>query len=772
MVSCFVSVLLWLGPGRRPGFLLLAGDATHFQHVNNLIGFDLSFPPEYLRAALTISFLSVWVLVGLFYYLNRYTRRRYFSIWASAWLFYALWLTLHISFPTPAPSPWLQFLEQGCLGITAVFLLWGSARFLGLRVRQFQLALFMGFLLVWSYAGAYLLNHPLQAQVPIFTLIGLASLLTAIAFYRYRRRREFVGAGLLVAGFVLWALHLIASPFLQASEHLISTGFILSAVLQLFIAVSMIILVLEEVRCSNQATLERLQQQRSQTHLFRLQADLSEERCRVLFEQATEGIVIAAADDLSILQWNRPARRMLGLDGTPDIRALLLDYFPEVTTREPADWFATVCAQRRFRIRRPDQLTLPVEVDGTTVRFEGRDAYQFFLRELTEYTRLERRLRDAEQLAAVGRLASAVTREFSRPLHTLQTSLNALRRDLDLPVRTRQELERLAATADRTSRLAGRLLALSHRRPLHRTPTQINLLLRQLLDARLFDLRSARVQPEEVFQDGLPLVSADPELLRQAIEGLLTLLVMPLVDAPIPHRLRMTTSHADGAVRVTLETDGPKLPPELVASLADPFFAPVEPGEMTGLSCLAAHSLVAEHEGTLRVLHSTLGGTALRLDLPIQVEETKTATHAIHSAPEPARPARPEIPRILVLDDDASIASLLGEMLGLLGYRSVIRINGISALEYLGKEPVDLIICDFWMPDMDGPTFFAELQKRYPDLTGRVVFLTGDAQGPGVKELVQKSGNPALAKPFHLEAIRRIVGDTLNRGFPEVPAVA
>ena len=51
---------------------------------------------EYLPAALMVSLLSVWVLVGLFLYLNRYTRREYFTAWTAAWLFYALWLTLRV----------------------------------------------------------------------------------------------------------------------------------------------------------------------------------------------------------------------------------------------------------------------------------------------------------------------------------------------------------------------------------------------------------------------------------------------------------------------------------------------------------------------------------------------------------------------------------------------------------------------------------------------------------------------------------------------------
>ena len=60
---------------------------------------DLLFPKEYLRAALMVSLLSVWVLVALFYYLNRFTKREYFTVWTAAWLFYALWLTLGLTEP-------------------------------------------------------------------------------------------------------------------------------------------------------------------------------------------------------------------------------------------------------------------------------------------------------------------------------------------------------------------------------------------------------------------------------------------------------------------------------------------------------------------------------------------------------------------------------------------------------------------------------------------------------------------------------------------------
>ena len=118
---------------------------------------DLIFPREYMRAALMVSLLSVWVLVGLFYYLNRYTKREYFTVWTAAWLFYALWLTLSLQMQNTPPGSMLFKLKQWCVAISAVFLLWGSLRFLSLPVRQTLFGLFMVFLLVWTFVSPQIL---------------------------------------------------------------------------------------------------------------------------------------------------------------------------------------------------------------------------------------------------------------------------------------------------------------------------------------------------------------------------------------------------------------------------------------------------------------------------------------------------------------------------------------------------------------------------------------------------------------------------------------
>ena len=224
--------------------------------MHKVMGLIWAIPAEYLNSAAMVSLLSVLVLVGLFFYLNWYTGRKYFSIWTLGWMFYAVWLAIGPGIVNT--SPLLVMLKHWCVGVSAALLFWGSVQFLKLPSRPLLFCLFIGFLLVWSYVGAYHLSDPLQIRAPIFGVIGLASLVTAFSFYRLRKHREYLGAGLLSFGFGLWGLYLGACPFFSRTEQTIATGFLISAVLQLFIAVSMIILVLEEARAANDMMLNQI----------------------------------------------------------------------------------------------------------------------------------------------------------------------------------------------------------------------------------------------------------------------------------------------------------------------------------------------------------------------------------------------------------------------------------------------------------------------------------------------------------------------------------
>ncbi len=249
-------------------------------------GFDIVFPREYLRAALVVSLLSVWVLVGLFYYLNRYTKRFYFTVWTAAWLFYALWLTIGLSVPDPDPDALVVMLRQWCVSISAVFLLWGSLSFLEMHTPQTLFGLFMAFLLTWSYAGRRLVDDPFYLQIPVFVLIGLASMFAGLSFYRMRKDRQFVAVGMLFLGFFLWGLYLMTYPWSMKYKTLFNAGFLMAAVLQLFIAVSMIVLVLEEARHINEQVKREVQAINTEKRELQLKVLSAEEKCRSLFDQA------------------------------------------------------------------------------------------------------------------------------------------------------------------------------------------------------------------------------------------------------------------------------------------------------------------------------------------------------------------------------------------------------------------------------------------------------------------------------------------------------
>lgn len=269
------------------------------------VSFLTNFDDNYLKAALMVSLLSVWVLVGLFFYLNYYTKRNYFTVWTAAWLFYALWLTISITDAANEVGTLSFVLRQWCVGISAIFLLWGSLQFLGLPVRQTLFGLFMAFLLTWTAVIPQLVENKLIMQLPVFILMGAGSIFAGVCFFRLRKKMPFVGAGMLSLGFFLWGLYLGSYPFTQAEgmEQLGNAGFFLAAVLQLFIAVSMIVLVLEEVRYKNEQIIQQISTIQSEKESLQIQVVSSEEKCRTLFDQVrlTEGLQ-KAYDELRLTQ--------------------------------------------------------------------------------------------------------------------------------------------------------------------------------------------------------------------------------------------------------------------------------------------------------------------------------------------------------------------------------------------------------------------------------------------------------------------------------------
>jgi len=129
------------------------------------------------------------------------------------------------------------------------------------------------------------LSNPLHIQLPVFIVIGLSSMFAGVCFHRLRRKLPYVGTGMLSLGFLLWGLYLATYPLCEKYSELYSAGLFVAAVLQLFIAVSMIVLVLEEVRYKAEQMYAEIAAVRSEKEELQAKVLTTEEQCRNLYDQ-------------------------------------------------------------------------------------------------------------------------------------------------------------------------------------------------------------------------------------------------------------------------------------------------------------------------------------------------------------------------------------------------------------------------------------------------------------------------------------------------------
>ena len=119
--------------------------------------------------------------------------------------------------------------------------------------------------------------------------------------------------------------------------------------------------------------------------------------------------------------------------------------------------------------------------------------------------------------------------------------------------------------------------------------------------------------------------------------------------------------------------------------------------------------------------------------------------------------------RILLADDDPQVRAITTRILHRQSWEVVTATNGQEAIERWPPdgEPFDLVILDVNMPEMNGYEAFRELRRLHPD--ARILFISGYAEVPSWRRLVEEGGQPFLAKPFSprqlVDTVRSLVSD-------------
>jgi excisionase family DNA binding protein len=138
------------------------------------------------------------------------------------------------------------------------------------------------------------------------------------------------------------------------------------------------------------------------------------------------------------------------------------------------------------------------------------------------------------------------------------------------------------------------------------------------------------------------------------------------------------------------------------------------------------------------------------IDAWLDSQRPRGATRAAAAAP--ARPLTGATrPRVLVVDDEASIRDLLSKTLALAEYEVDVAPDGRSALERMRMYPYDLLIADLKMPGMDGLTVIREAKRYKVDLP--VIIITGFSTESSAIEAVNLGVAGYLTKPFRVPQV-------------------
>jgi PAS domain S-box-containing protein len=510
-------------------------------------------------------------------------------------------------------------------------------------------------------------------------------------------------------------------------------------------------------------------------------ASASEERYRALFERSPDALLVQATDD-HVVDANPAALEMFGADlagrHVAELAAIDTDELQAqrqtALQRGEATWTGTG--------RRLDGSAFPAEFERTRIRIAGEDRLLVLVRDTTERDRLQQELLQAQKMEAIGLLVAGVAHELNNPLASIVAFSQLIRTDPDLPADLRHHADLLIAESNRTRRIVQNLLDFARQRSPERTPTSVRELVEGVLALQSYTFGPSRIEAVIDIPDDLPAVPLDRAQIQQVFVNLTLNAAQAIRSRAERGTIRIVAvavARDDGPrmVRVSVTDDGPGIPEDLRSRLFVPFFTTKAPGEGTGLGLSVSFGIVVGHGGTLRHEPGPNGmGATFIVELPVDQDQpageppaARAASPATRSEPvasaEPTgrgRAAPPSTPRVLVLDDEASIRDFLARILSRAGYEPVVAADGLTALEVVRSDPPDAILCDHRMAGMTGTAFHEAVAELHPELARRFVFMSGDVLNPELRDFAVERGIVLLAKPFDIDTVGRTVARILE----------
>lgn len=507
--------------------------------------------------------------------------------------------------------------------------------------------------------------------------------------------------------------------------------------------------------------------------------ELSQQRYRSLVENVPYGIFITEHPSGIMLFANQTAAEMMGYKVNEVLGRNVWEMMaPEEQGRARRRVEARIAGQRLstaheiYTCIRKDGSTFRCEVSAGVVSFQGKQALQGIVRDVTEREHLERQLQHAQKMEALGTLAGGVAHEFNNILMTFRGYIQILQMRAGLDPEVGRALEKMNQSTRRAGALTQKMLTFSRMEAGEKVPVQVNQVIKDM-ESLLRQTFPPGIRINLDLAQDLPVVLANPNQIEQVLVNL----ALNARDAMEDHgNLSLTTRLAalnqefclahpwakpGPYVRVQVADDGPGIPPEVLERIFEPFFTTKEPGKGTGLGLSVAYSLIKSHGGGILAVNRPQGGGAFRIFLPVSEGVSLDSSRDFSRETTPKGSGQ----RLLVVDDEEAVRDICRQALETFGYKVTLAPDGAQGVETFRQarekgEPFDLVLMDLAMPKMDGRAAGKAIWDMDPQ--ARIIIATGHGGDRYQVADLYPQAQGVLQKPFDLSSLLKEVNRILT----------
>jgi PAS domain S-box-containing protein len=419
-----------------------------------------------------------------------------------------------------------------------------------------------------------------------------------------------------------------------------------------------------------------------------------------------------------------------------------------------------------FRAVNKEGKVLWMDVNAVLLEWQDRPAIMCFLRDITQNKAMERQLLHAQKMQAIGTLAGGVAHDFNNILSAMMGFTEICLAETPRGSRTAHRLSRVMQAGQRASELVNQILAFSRQEETDLKPVNVSAIIKEALKLIRASIPSTITFQTKIDRD-VGLVMAEPTRIHQVIMNLCAnaahamrehggVMNISLADCEVDNEDFTATIRGlvPGAyVHLTVSDTGHGMEREFIKKIFDPYFTTKKRGEGTGLGLSVVHGIVTGLGGAITVYSESGKGSAFHVYLP-QIPAGEEMTEPVGEMP-----LSEGNETILLVDDEAILLEMTGEMLENLGYTVVSRTSSVEALHAFEANPenYDLLVTDQTMPGMTG----LELAENIRGLGGTlpVILCSGFSAGISAKRASAAGIQAVLKKPI----LRRDLAETIRR---------